>query len=322
MQSVSVVVPVFNEEGNVTRLYREVVEAIGHLDYEIIFVNDGSTDNTQTKLENLQRLDARVIVIELRKNFGQASAIQCGFDFASKSVICTIDGDCQNDPQDIPRMLKKLDEGYDMVTGWRKKRKDNAIFRILPSRIASKLISFVTGVRLNDFGSPLKVLRKDVAKQLRLYGEMHRFIPVLASTIGCKIYEMEVNHRPRVVGKSKYGISRTFRVVLDLVLLKFLLSFGKRPLHFFGYTGLFILSLGFLGALKVFYERFFESVPAGDRPLLIISMMFILLGVQFIFSGILAELITRTYHEAQNRPTYVIRSIYSSKVDSKAESFG
>lgn len=315
MQSISVIIPVYNEEENVKQLYSELVESLKGFDYELIFVNDGSTDRTQQELEHLAKIDNRVIVVEFRRNFGQTAAIQCGFDIASKDVVCTIDGDRQNDPKDIPEMIKKLNSGYDMVTGWRKRRKDNRLIRTIPSRLAAKLISFVTGVKLHDFGSPLKVMKSEVAKQIKLYGEMHRFIPVIAATIGCKLLEMPVNHRARVAGKSKYGISRTFRVILDILLLKFLLSFSRRPLHFFGYTGLLFLSVGLLGLFKVLFERFFMSQPAGDRPLLILGVMFIVLGVQFVFSGIIAEMIARTYHESQGKPTYVIRSIIGSRAD-------
>lgn len=315
---ISVIVPVFNEEDNLGRLYAELKQALFSFDYEILFVNDGSTDSTGEKLELIAKDDPRVIVVELRRNFGQSAAIQCGLDLASKEFVCTIDGDCQNDPADIPNLLKKLMEGYDMVTGWRKNRKDSRIFRTLPSRAAAKLISWVTGVKLNDFGSPLKLMTRDVAKQLRLYGEMHRFIPVLAASFGCRIFEMPVNHRPRVAGKSKYGLSRTFRVILDLILLKFFLSFGRRPLHFFGYSGIFVFLFGFIGLLKVIFEKFFLRIPAGDRPLLILSVMLIILGMQLVFSGILAEMILRTYHESQNKSIYSIRRIISFEPVKKA----
>ncbi|MCS6893522.1 MAG: glycosyltransferase family 2 protein [Deltaproteobacteria bacterium] len=309
MLGVSVIIPLYNEEENVVQLHTELSKSLENFDYELIFVNDGSIDNTQCVLEQIASFDARAIVIEFRRNFGQSAAIQAGLDLASKEIVCTIDGDRQNDPADIPKMVQKIKEGYDMVTGWRRNRKDNAFLRTIPSRLAAKLISFVTGVKLNDFGSPLKVLRAEIAKEIKLYGEMHRFIPVIAASIGCKIFEMPVNHRKRVAGKSKYGLSRTFRVLLDLVLLKFILSFGRRPLHFFGYAGLGIFALGGLGLLKVLIERFFLRIPAGDRPLLILSVMFIVIGLQFIFSGILAEMLLRTYHESQGKPIYAIRKI-------------
>jgi glycosyltransferase involved in cell wall biosynthesis len=314
MRSLSIVIPVFNEEKNIGTLLDELAQALsrGNIDYEIIVVDDGSVDGTLSELERAVSKFKNLKVIQFRRNFGQTAALQAGLDYSTKENICFMDGDLQNDPADIPRLLDKLYEGYDLVCGWRLERKDNWFLRTLPSRLAAAIISRVTGVYLHDFGSPLKVMKKDLACQFRLYGDMHRFIPVLAKDIGASIVEVPVNHRKRQFGKSKYGLGRTFRVLLDLVWLKFLLGYSKKPLHFFGYPGIFAFLVGLAVVLKVVYDRFFSSIPAGDRPLLMFGIMLIVIAVQFIFSGILAELLVRTYHESQRKPIYSIRKVLHS----------
>ena len=309
---ISVVIPAYNEEENIGYLYEELSQVMRELScpYEILFVDDGSSDNTLELLKELQRLDNRVIVVAFRRNFGQTAAMSAGFDYASGDVIVTMDGDLQNDPHDIPRLLEKIAEGYDVVTGWRHDRQDAFLSRKLPSVIANKIISWTTGVALHDYGCTLKAFRKEVIKNIRLYGEMHRFIPAIASGMGISFTEIKVNHRPRQYGVSKYGISRTIRVVLDLITVKFLLSFATRPIQVFGLLGFVSGSIGFLIALIMTIQRQFFAIPMSDRPLLLLAIMLIFIGIQFISLGLIAELQARTYHETQQKPVYYIRNIY------------
>jgi glycosyltransferase involved in cell wall biosynthesis len=273
-------------------------------------VDDGSSDNTLAVLRSIQQKDAEVGVIRFRRNFGQTAAISAGFDFASGDVIVTMDGDLQNDPHDIPRFIEKIEEGYDVVTGWRYDRKDAFINRRLPSIIANKIISWTTGVALHDYGCTLKAFRREVIKNIRLYGEMHRFIPAIASGMGISFTEIKVNHRPRQYGTSKYGISRTLRVVLDLITVKFLLSYATRPIQIFGLLGFISGSVGFLLALIMTIQRQFFGMPLSDRPLLLLAILLIFIGIQFISIGLIAELQARTYHETQQKPVYYIKEIY------------
>jgi len=308
--TISVVIPVFNEEENISFLYdrlRKVLESMGE-EYEIIFVDDGSTDSTLEILEGLQKTDKHVIVLSLRRNFGQTAAFAAGFDFARGEVIITMDADLQNDPEDIPRLLEFMKD-YDLVSGWRKERKDPFFSRRLPSMIANWLISKVTGVRLHDYGCSLKAYRKDIVKNLRLYGEMHRFIPAVASWYGVRIAEVPVKHHPRFRGKSKYGISRTFKVLLDLVTVKFLQSFSTKPIQFFGSMGLLSSALGFLILLYLAMLKFLKGASIGGRPLLILGVLLIVVGVQFIGMGLLGEMLVRVYHESQRKPIYVLKKI-------------
>jgi len=251
--------------------------------------------------------DANVKVVRFRRNFGQTAAFSAGFRYASGDVIVTMDADRQNDPHDIPALLAKIDEGYDLVSGWRYERQDKFLSRRLPSVIANRLISWATDVKLHDYGCALKAFRGDIARQLTLYGELHRFIPAIASWMGVRIAEIKVHHRPRTQGKSKYGISRTFRVLLDLVTVKFLLSYSGRPIHFFGWPGLLSVLVGFLLALYMTVERLFFGVALGNRPLLLLAVLLIVLGVQFIVFGLLGELQIRTYYESQNKTIYAVR---------------
>ena len=309
---ISVVIPAYNEEENINYLYDELSEVLAALQqpYEIIFVDDGSSDNTLAVLRSIQQKDAEVGVIRFRRNFGQTAAISAGFDFASGDVIVTMDGDLQNDPHDIPRFIEKIEEGYDVVTGWRYDRKDAFINRRLPSIIANKIISWTTGVALHDYGCTLKAFRREVIKNIRLYGEMHRFIPAIASGMGISFTEIKVNHRPRQYGTSKYGISRTLRVVLDLITVKFLLSYATRPIQIFGLLGFISGSVGFLLALIMTIQRQFFGMPLSDRPLLLLAILLIFIGIQFISIGLIAELQARTYHETQQKPVYYIKEIY------------
>jgi len=277
------------------------------VDYEIIYIDDGSTDRSFDILSSLREENPNIKVIQFRRNFGQTAGLAAGFDHASGDVIVTMDSDRQNDPNDIPMLLDKINEGYDLVSGWRFDRQDAWLSRKLPSKIANGLISKITGVKLHDYGCSLKAFHKDVIENIRLYGEMHRFIPAIASWMGVRIAEVKVNHRARVAGTSKYGISRTFRVILDLITVKFLLQYSARPIHFFGGIGLASGVIGFLIALVMTIQRFFFDIPMGDRPLLLLSVLLMFIGLQFITFGLLGELMTRTYHEAQDKPVYVVR---------------
>ena len=315
MPQLSLVVPVFNEEQNLPLLLDAVCAVLEPLarPWEVIFVDDGSRDHSASVLETLFKRDPlHVRVIEFRRNFGQTAAIAAGIDHARGGVIILLDADLQNDPADIPMLLAKLDEGYDLVSGWRKNRKDNALTRNLPSHLANGLISLVTGVRLHDYGCTLKAYRRDVLEGFRLYGEMHRFIPVFAHSVGARIAEVEVNHHPRKFGKAKYGLERTLKVVLDLFTVKFLLSYSSKPIYLFGGAGIALMFLGLADLLYLFIRRFW-GVPAATSPLLLVGVMFAIMGFQSILMGLIAELLARTYHESQQKPTYHIRSILESK---------
>jgi len=308
--TVSVVIPVFNEEENVRELHgtlKAVMDSTGR-EYEIIFVDDGSTDKTLALLEDVRSGDDAVVVLSLRRNFGQTAAFAAGFDYARGDIIVTMDGDLQNDPGDIPKLLDLIKD-YDIVSGWRKRRKDPFLSRRLPSMIANWLISKVTGVNLHDYGCSLKAYRRDVIKNLKLYGEMHRFIPAVAKWYGVKITEVETMHHPRLRGKSKYGISRTVKVVLDLITVKFLLSFSTKPLQFFGPVGLLSGSLGVLISFYLTLDKFLFGKDIGGRPLLLLGSLLIIVGVQFIGMGLLGEMVVRVYHETQKKPIYVIKKI-------------
>ena len=305
---VSVVVPLYNEAENVADLHRELSAALAPVagGYEILLVDDGSRDETGSRLAALAAADPRVRVLTLRRNFGQTAAFSAGFDHARGEVVVTSDGDLQNDPADIPRLLAKLDEGFDMVCGWRRRRQDPASKRV-PSYFANRLISWATGVHLHDYGCSLKAMRADVVRGLKLYGEMHRFIPAVASWMGVTLAELPVNHRPRRRGRSKYGLGRTVRVLLDLFTVKFLVSFGTRPAHLFGLMGLASGGVGFaiLGYLSYLKLALDEAI--GARPLLLLGALLFLTGVILVNFGLLAELLVRTYHESQGKPVYVLK---------------
>jgi glycosyltransferase involved in cell wall biosynthesis len=308
---ISVVVPMRNESPNVRPLYDELIatlDAYGR-PFEIVAIDDGSTDDTFAQLAGLQAQDPRLRVIRFRRNFGQTAAFAAGFAHARGEFIVTSDGDGQNDPRDIPAMVERARTGPDIVAGWRKNRKDAFINRRLPSMIANAVISFATGVKLHDYGCSLKVFRADVVKSMRLYGEMHRFLPAIAAEQGVEIVEHVVNHRRRMHGKSKYGISRTIRVVLDLMTVKFLSSYSTRPLQMFGGMGLAMVTTGSLVCAWLVYVKFFQHEGIADRPLLLLGVLMILGGIQLVMTGLLGEMLSRTYHESQNKPTYVIREI-------------
>jgi glycosyltransferase involved in cell wall biosynthesis len=314
----SVVIPVYNEAQNLDELHRELTETLvaWGRPYEILLIDDGSTDESLARLTAIQARDRRVRVIVFRRNFGQTAAFAAGFAEARGRVIVTSDGDLQNDPRDIPRLVARLDGGFDIVCGWRRDRKDAFLNRRLPSMIANRLISWATGVRLNDYGCSLKAFRAEVVKPLRLYGELHRFLPALASELGVRIAEEPVNHRPRVHGRSKYGISRTIRVMLDLVTVKFLLSYSTRPLQMFGLIGGIMGGLGAVILAYLAYVKLAGYVALTERlPLVLLGILLVFTGVQLITVGLLAELQSRTYHESQGKPVYVIRRILQAPVE-------
>ena len=317
----SVVIPLHDEEPNVAELHRELTAALGGWgrSYEILLVDDGSTDGTFGALKALQAGDPRVRVIAFRRNFGQTAAFAAGFAHARGRVIATSDGDLQNDPRDLPMMVDLLDDGHDIVCGWRRERRDPWLTRRLPSNLANWLISRTTGVQLHDYGCSLKVFRGEVVRSLRLYGEMHRFIPAIASEQGVRIAEVEVNHRPRRFGASKYGLSRTVRVILDLFTVKFLLSYSTQPIQIFGPPGLLMGTAGLAITAYLGYLRLFTGQGIGDRPLLLLGILLIFAGMQFLTLGLLAELQARTYHESQDKQIYAVREILETPVDAPAE---
>jgi len=305
----SIVVPIYNEEESIGLLYEKLTSALAStgLIYELILVDDGSSDRSFLLLKDIAAQDPRVKVIRFRRNFGQTAAMAAGFDSASGRVVVPMDGDLQNDPTDIPRLLAKIDEGYDVVSGWRKDRQDTFINRKLPSMIANSLISRFTGVHLHDYGCTLKAYRKEVLEGINLYGEMHRFVPALASQVGAKVTELPVKHHQRLYGTSKYGISRTVRVVLDLMTVKFLLSYSTKPIQLFGRWGIYTLFAGLLSGLATLYMKIFEHMSMNRNPLWILTIFLLFMGVQFIVLGLLGELNARTYYEAQGKPIYVVR---------------
>ena len=309
---ISVVIPMRNEAANVAELYRELTSTLTAFarSFEIIAIDDGSTDETFDLLARLQAQDGRLRVIRFRRNFGQTAAFAAGFAHARGRYIVTSDGDLQNDPTDIPRMIELAErEQVDIVAGWRKDRKDAFINRRLPSLIANWIISHATGVKLHDYGCSLKVFRSEVVKPMKIYGEMHRFLPAIASEFGVRIAEYVVNHRARRHGASNYGISRTIRVILDLLTVKFLISYSTRPLQIFGLLGFAMGSVGTLALLWLAYVKYFQHQGIADRPLLLFGILLVFTGVQLVTLGLLAEMQARTYHESQDKPIYVIREI-------------
>jgi glycosyltransferase involved in cell wall biosynthesis len=321
---ISVVVPMRNESLNVEQLYRDVTASLSAFgrSYELVAIDDGSRDDTFEKLAALQLKDHRVRVVRFRRNFGQTAAFSAGFQYARGRYIVTMDGDNQNDPADIPAMVTMLEQrNLDIVCGWRKDRKDPFLNRRLPSMIANAVISRATGVKLHDYGCSLKVFRAEVVKQMKLYGEMHRFLPAIAAEFGVEIDEQVVNHRARVHGKSNYGIMRTFRVVLDLMTVKFLSSYKTRPLQMFGTVGFVLSGIGALICAWVTYQRFF-GFKSADRPLFIVGVFMIGIAIQTILVGLLAEMQARTYHESQDKPTYAIKEIREARSERPREVIG
>jgi glycosyltransferase involved in cell wall biosynthesis len=307
----SVVVLVYNEAESIAPLHEELIGVLESmaLTYEVVYVDDGSRDGSTERLAQLTLNDARVRVVSFRRNFGQTAAVQAGIDHARGEVIVFMDGDMQNDPHDIPRLLQSMDVGYDVVSGWRKDRQDEAS-RVLPSRIANWIIARVTGVPLHDFGCTLKAYHRDVIRDVKLYGEMHRFIPVYASWVGARIVELPVNHRARAFGQSKYSLSRTSRVMLDLMTVKLLGSYSTKPIYFFGFAAFGLWALALVFAAVVIIQRLLPPYPfAHNNPLLLLAVFLGIVGVQFILMGLLAELSIRTYHESQGKATYVVREV-------------
>jgi glycosyltransferase involved in cell wall biosynthesis len=321
LPDLSVVIPIRNEKANLAELYRQLTESLSAWGrpYEILLIDDGSNDGSYPIMAELHARDPRVTVIRFRRNFGQTAAFSAGFAHARGRIIVTADGDLQNNPKDIPSLVEKLESGYDIVCGWRKDRKDKWLTRRLPSMMANRLISYATGVALHDYGCSLKAFRAEVVKPLRLYGEMHRFIPAIASEQGVQIAEQEVDHRARVHGTSKYGLSRTVRVLLDLVTVKFLLSYSTRPLQIFGLIGLVVGTLGLLVCGYLSFLKLFGHQGLTDRPLLLLGVLLVFTGVQFLTIGLLAEMQARTYHESQSKPTYVIREVLDAQRDEDHE---
>ena len=306
----SIIVPIYNEEDNVPILYERLIselEKIGR-PFEIILVNDGSSDNSEHILGELSRKDARIKIVNFRRNFGQTAAMMAGIDYASGDIIIPMDGDLQNDPSDIVKLLAKLDEGYDVVSGWRKDRKDHRLKRNLPSRVANLMISKISGVHLHDYGCSLKAYRKDVLKGVKLYGEMHRFIPIYASWEGGRVAEVPVTHHPRVHGNSKYGMERVVKVVLDLIVVKFLAKYANKPIYVFGGFGFACILFSFAAGLLAVYLKLFHGTSFIVTPLPLLVVMSFITGVMSIFMGLLAEIIMRTYHEAQGKPVYLVKN--------------
>lgn len=320
-KDLTIVVPVYNEVENVRPLLDEITQALApeKLDYEVLFVDDGSSDGSFALLQQLAEEDDHVVVIKFRRNHGQTAAFAAGFDYAQGKQIVTIDADRQNDPADIPLMITKLEDGYDVVNGWRQNRQDAFLVRKVPSFIANRLIARASNVQLHDRGCSLRLFRAEVTQELNLYGEMHRFIPEMVNNAGFTMAEVPVNHRPRVAGESKYGISRTFRVIVDLMTVVFLRNYGDRPMHLFGMLGLIMSGLGGLTLFYLLLVKIwagisggwvgFQAEEIGSRPLLSLGIMLVVLGVQFLVMGLIAELIVRVYYEAQDKPIYFIGAI-------------
>jgi glycosyltransferase involved in cell wall biosynthesis len=324
MCDVSLVIPCLNEEESVDELIDEVMRVMGATDhtFELVLVDDGSQDGTWAKLEAHAGEDERIRIVRLRRNFGQTAALVAGIDHSRGAVIVPMDGDLQNDPHSIPDLLAKMDEGYDVVSGWRRHRRDAFFTRKLPSQLANRLISWVSGVHLHDYGCTMKAYRREVLEPVHLYGEMHRFIPIYASWAGAKVTEIPVAHRARKYGRSKYGISRTFKVLLDLLVVKFLGSYGTKPIYFFGGLGLLLLATGFAAGGVTIYQKIAQDVWVHRNPILSIAVFLCSLGVQSLFLGLLAEIGIRTYHESQSRPIYVIREMRNASNTRKVSAFG
>jgi glycosyltransferase involved in cell wall biosynthesis len=307
---ISVTIPIYNEAGNIPTLVAQVTRSLSGLGrpWELILVDDGSTDESASLLDRAADDSPQVKVIHLKRNFGQTAAMMAGFSFATGDIIVPMDGDLQNDPDDIPHLLAELDRGYDVCSGWRRDRKDNHLVRNLPSKFANRLISAISGVHLHDYGCTLKAYRADVLKGVKLYGEMHRFVPIYASWQGAKVTEIPVKHHPRQFGKSNYGLERTVKVVLDLIVVKFLSRYAQKPMYVFGGFGILSLLLGFLAAVAAIYLKLFRGISFVQTPLPLMSLTAGMIGILCILMGLLAELLTRTYHESQDKPVYLIRA--------------
>jgi len=320
---ISIVVPLYNEQENVRPLYAQLTAVLNPIGqpYELIFVDDGSRDQTPKILDEIYDQDARVCVVRLRRNFGQAAALQAGFDFAQGDIIISMDGDLQHDPEDIPQFLAQMAKGYDVVSGWRVARKDAWLTRRLPSRVANWLMAKLSGMPLHDFGTTFKAYRPEVLRNIHLYGELHRFIPALASWSGATIVEIPIKNTVREKGRSHYGLSRTFRVLLDLIGIKFLLDYSTRPLHFFGLLSLLGVGAGSAIGFFLLYEKFIlhMRIMLEHGPLLFVAMLLFLTGIQFLSVGLIGEMLSRTYYESQKKPIYALREIKSRRPTLKVE---
>lgn len=306
---VSIFIPVYNEEDNVELLHKQIRDSLDKqsFSYEVIYVDDGSKDASYSKLKKIALAETNVKVVKFRRNFGQTAAMSAGIDVAEGAILIPMDSDLQNDPSDIPALLNKINEGYDVVSGWRKNRKDTFVNRKLPSMIANKIISLISKVNLHDYGCTLKAYRAEVLKDVKLYGELHRFIPICASWVGAKVTEIPVNHHERKFGKSKYGINRTFKVILDLILMKFLTDYKTKPIYFFGGIAFLSFLFSFISFIASVYLKIFNSIDLDATPLPILGAMFFTVAIQIFMMGLLADLIMRTYYESQNKTTYAIQ---------------
>jgi glycosyltransferase involved in cell wall biosynthesis len=318
---ISIVIPLYNEEESIPSLYTRLTAALDEYGrpFEAIIIDDGSSDKSFALLTDIAKKDTRYKIIRLRRNFGQTAAFSAGFDAARGDVIITMDADLQNDPADIPLLMSKIEEGYDIVSGWRKDRQDRYLDRKLPSMIANRMISNVTDVRLHDYGCSLKAYRRDLLQHVRLYGEMHRFIPALAVQVGGTVTEVPVNHHARQYGSSKYGISRTIRVMLDLITVWFLGTYATRPIHVFGGLGMLSTFLGVLLGVYLTFVKLFLHENIGSRPLLMLAVLLVVVGVQLITMGLLGEMIIRTYYESQGKPIYYVRTVVANGMVANAD---
>ncbi|MDD2903689.1 MAG: glycosyltransferase family 2 protein [Syntrophales bacterium] len=314
---ISVIIPVYNEVATIAVLYERLREVLTAIDrpWEIIFINDGSTDGSKPALDLLADKDDKVKVIHFRRNFGQTTAMMAGIDFARGDILISMDGDLQNDPADIPMFLEKLEQGFDVCSGWRKNRQDSALKRVIPSRIANFLISRISGVHLPDYGCSLKAYKKEVIKGVKLYGEMHRFIPIYASWQGARVTEIPVTHHPRRHGTSKYGLERTLKVILDLIVVKFLANYAQKPIYVFGYVGLVSILIAIAAAGASLYYKFFGNKSFISTPLPLLFVLATITGVMCILMGLLAEIVIRTYYESQNKPVYLIAGLRNLEPD-------
>lgn len=304
---ISIVIPIYNEEDNIIKLSKSIYEALSDIDYEVLFINDGSTDKSEKIIESLSLAHSNIKLISLRRNYGQTAAMQAGFDHSKGEIIIPMDGDLQNDPNDIPLLIAKINEGYDVVSGWRKDRSDKKLTRILPSKIANSLISRISGIYLHDYGCTLKAYRRDILNDIKLYGEMHRFIPIYASWEGAKVTEIPVRHHARIAGHTKYGLSRIPKVVLDILVIRFFDKSLDRPIHLFGKFGLFMFFVAFILAILAIYIKLFMDISFILTPLPLLVVFFAMSGLICIFIGLLAEIQSRIYFESIGRPSYLIK---------------
>ncbi len=304
---ISIVIPIYNEEANIAKLAESILKALSSIEYEVLFINDGSTDNSEKEIQAISKSNAHIKLINLRRNYGQTAAMQAGFDHSKGNIVIPMDGDLQNDPKDIPMLIEKINEGYDVVSGWRKIRSDKKFTRIIPSKIANMLISKISGIHLHDYGCTLKAYRKEILHDIKLYGEMHRFIPIYASWEGAKVTEVAVHHHPRTAGKTKYGLSRIPRVILDLLVIRFFDKSLDRPIHLFGQFGLLMFLIAFLLFLLAIFLKIFMNISFILTPLPLLVVFFSMSGLLCIFIGLVAEIQSRIYFEARDRPLYLVR---------------